>query len=253
MGRTGETLRAARLAKQVSLQQVEKETKIKLKHLEALESGQFANLPAPVYARAYLRTYAQYLGLDPAPLLRSFNEECDVKEPRGVQSEVKVRGGGPVVTPGPFIAVGIVTLVVVAAFYLYQQYSLFVGNWSSGSGADGGLTMMATPEPTQAVVIQPTATPAPTATPTPRTDVTIEVKVIQRCWFRVVVDGAEVYQGTLEAGDSRSWTGKDKIWMRAGNPSGVEVVFNGKPQGRLAPAGSGPLNIEWSTSQVPGH
>ncbi len=65
----GEQLRAARESQQISLEQVEAETRIRLKFLVAMEAGDFDALPNPVVARGFLRSYATYLGLDPTPLL----------------------------------------------------------------------------------------------------------------------------------------------------------------------------------------
>jgi len=58
-------LQAAREARGVDLFRVERDTKIRMKYLTAMEQGDFAELPADVYARGFLRNYASYLGLDP--------------------------------------------------------------------------------------------------------------------------------------------------------------------------------------------
>lgn len=58
-------LRVAREARGVDLFRVERDTKIRVKYLAAMEQGHFSELPADVYARGFLRNYASYLGLDP--------------------------------------------------------------------------------------------------------------------------------------------------------------------------------------------
>jgi hypothetical protein len=60
-----ERLRIAREARGVDLFRVERDTKIRVKYLKAMELGQFSELPGAVYARGFLRNYASYLGLDP--------------------------------------------------------------------------------------------------------------------------------------------------------------------------------------------
>jgi cytoskeletal protein RodZ len=71
----GETLRIARERRGLTLEQVSRETKIPLRHLDALEHDNPAALPGPFYQRAQIRTYARALKLDPnlllAPLERS--------------------------------------------------------------------------------------------------------------------------------------------------------------------------------------
>ena len=60
----GNALVEARKARGLTLRDVERDTRISTKYLQALEDGHLDVLPAPVYARAFMRTYAQYLGLD---------------------------------------------------------------------------------------------------------------------------------------------------------------------------------------------
>src|SRR5258707_667736 len=60
----GETLQQARERKGVDLYRAERDTKIRLRYLSALEDGDYAELPAPVYTKGFLRNYAIYLGLE---------------------------------------------------------------------------------------------------------------------------------------------------------------------------------------------
>ncbi len=72
MSPLGETLQRARLSKNVTFEDAERVTRIPRKYLEALELEDYGRLPAPVYARGFLRSYASFLGLDPAELLPFF-------------------------------------------------------------------------------------------------------------------------------------------------------------------------------------
>ncbi|MEX0782242.1 MAG: helix-turn-helix transcriptional regulator [Dehalococcoidia bacterium] len=63
------TLRSARIQRGLTIEQVAQDTRISARFLEALENEAFQELPAPVYVRGFLRSYANYLRLDPAPLL----------------------------------------------------------------------------------------------------------------------------------------------------------------------------------------
>jgi len=72
MGELGNTLSRARRARAITLQDVERDTHVSRRYLEALENEDFSIFPAPVYARGFLRTYARYLGLNPEELIRIF-------------------------------------------------------------------------------------------------------------------------------------------------------------------------------------
>lgn len=83
MGTIGPRLRAAREARNLTIEQAAQDTRISLRFLEALEREDFDELPAPVYVRGFLRSYGNYLGLEPQSLL----DELD--------------GGGAVATQRP--------------------------------------------------------------------------------------------------------------------------------------------------------
>jgi cytoskeleton protein RodZ len=60
----GTSLRETRVRRQVEIAQAEQATKIRAKYLRALEDEQFELLPSPTYVKGFLRSYAEYLGLD---------------------------------------------------------------------------------------------------------------------------------------------------------------------------------------------
>jgi hypothetical protein len=72
MGELGNTLSRARRARGITLEDVERDTHVSKRYLNALETEDFTIFPAPVYARGFLRTYSRYLGLNPEELIRVF-------------------------------------------------------------------------------------------------------------------------------------------------------------------------------------
>ena len=73
MFQIGATLRETRVRRSLSLKQAEDDTKIRIKYLQAMENEEFDALPAPAYAKGFLRTYATYLELDPELILDEYN------------------------------------------------------------------------------------------------------------------------------------------------------------------------------------
>lgn len=69
MDEIGHILREARENKGLTLEEVQAQTRINVRYLTALESGQYGALPTPVHVRGFLRNYARFLGLEPQPLL----------------------------------------------------------------------------------------------------------------------------------------------------------------------------------------
>ncbi|HEY5476967.1 MAG TPA: helix-turn-helix domain-containing protein [Tepidiformaceae bacterium] len=72
MSELGLVLIRAREARGLTLEDAERDTRISRRYLQALEAEQFEVIPAPVYARGFLRSYSSYLGLDPQEVLALF-------------------------------------------------------------------------------------------------------------------------------------------------------------------------------------
>jgi cytoskeleton protein RodZ len=95
MATLGETLQQAREQMGVSLNEAERETRIRSKILAAFEDDNQADLPAPVYARGLLRNYATYLGVNPETALGLFDGQTNVG--RGRRSTQPLHTLAPVV------------------------------------------------------------------------------------------------------------------------------------------------------------
>ncbi|MGE5654177.1 MAG: helix-turn-helix domain-containing protein [Bacillota bacterium] len=72
LGQIGQRLAQARMAKGLTLEQVQEITKIRIRYLEALEAEDWPALPGEVYLRGFLKTYAQLVGLDPVETLQLY-------------------------------------------------------------------------------------------------------------------------------------------------------------------------------------
>jgi transcriptional regulator with XRE-family HTH domain len=75
----GEIFSQARAAKGLPLAQAAEITKIKIQTLAAIEANDFSRMPAPLYARGFIKLYAECLGLDPAPLIEEYNRMMAAK------------------------------------------------------------------------------------------------------------------------------------------------------------------------------
>jgi cytoskeletal protein RodZ len=127
--RLGELLLEARERKGVDLYRAERDTKIRVKYLAALERGDFKELPGQVYTKGFLRNYALYLGLDPEAVLEQWKAEAGATRPAEpviiAPRPLEAPRGGLTFTPGVFMA-ALLTLVIVAfAGYVGLQLMRF--------------------------------------------------------------------------------------------------------------------------------
>lgn len=129
----GELLLAARERKGVDLATAEADTRIRARFLDALERGEFEELPGHVYTKGFLRNYATYLGLDPDAMVVRWKEEIGAVHPS--HEQVVIRPRRPSVPHRPAVfgrgsyAVGIAALLVlVFAGYVGLQLVRAVGS-----------------------------------------------------------------------------------------------------------------------------
>lgn len=88
MSELGQQLREARLQKGMSLDDVQEVTKIRKRYLEAIEAGDYKVLPGSFYVRAFIKTYAEAVGLNPDQLLEGHKQDVPKPEPEATMEPV---------------------------------------------------------------------------------------------------------------------------------------------------------------------
>jgi hypothetical protein len=147
--RLGEWLRSARLGKGLTFTEVERTTRINRHYLEALETEHFDVLPAPVYARGFLRSYARALGLDPEEAIALL--PADLPRPPGLDPLPGLRRAGadapalpfPTLPSIPFAGRGwaiVSGLIVLAVALLWILPALGDRGGAQNPGAGGAAT-----------------------------------------------------------------------------------------------------------------
>jgi cytoskeleton protein RodZ len=214
----GSSLREARLRQGLDFVEIEQATKIRGKHLRALEDEQFDLLPAQTYVKGFLRTYAEYLGLDGQLYVDEFNSRYATGEedappvtrsrpsrpPRRVESRAVVLA---------LVGIAIVTALVIAAF-------------RSGGGDE---QRVATPPP-------PTTTKKQQKRERPRRAAPRRVTLVLTAangssWVQAHAGsaaGRQLYQGTLEPGQAQRLRAPRRIWLNVGQPASLTWKLNGR-------------------------
>jgi cytoskeletal protein RodZ len=164
----GEQLREARETKGLDLHRVERDTKIRTKYLEALESGDFGDLPGEVYARGFLRNYATYLGLDADEVVDEWRGESGRPAPvvpakPGFVGPQPMRIRRGVVFQRSHIVIAIVAIIVIAVgSYFGYQVTRFLQYPSVAVSDPSGQKTLQLPAGTTSYVLKGTATPGTT-------------------------------------------------------------------------------------------
>jgi cytoskeletal protein RodZ len=162
MLRAGQKLKEERLKKKLSLDDVEKGTKIKKNFLTAIEKSEYNKLPSSSYAHGFVRNYAEFLGLPVQEILALFRREFDERRVYKVLPESMVRG--PEVPKRKFrintkILLVLGVLMLLASFILYQfRYAflnppLYIENPAENARTTQDVTVSGTSDPNATVTV----------------------------------------------------------------------------------------------------
>ena len=128
----GERMKKIRDERRLSLGDVSRSTKIQIKYLQYLEEGAYLKLPADVYVKGFLRSYAVFIGLNELALIKQFEREKGIhKNIKKVSNEDNdtqkpVNFSSLVITPKMIIVSAILLFVFASFTYLYIEVNNFV-------------------------------------------------------------------------------------------------------------------------------
>jgi len=240
----GDSLANARRQVGLTITDVSQQTRIRESIIRAIEQGDFSACGGDFYARGHIRSIAVAVGLDPVPLISEYDAEhgplgaisaAEVFEP---SRPVKIR------EPRRGPSLGLIAAVVLLAIIGFGAYRL-VSHHNGTSAAAAPPTH----RPTASAKPKATAHPSPRPTPTP-SDVVIHLTANEDCWVLLTSshDGSQIYMGVVPAGSSMTWTEKQAVSVRLGNPGGIVLTVNGKRQN---PGTAQPVTLSFSPGTSP--
>jgi cytoskeleton protein RodZ len=222
----GNSLREARYRQQLELSEVELATKIRSRYLQALEEENFEALPAQTYVKGFLRTYADYLGLDGQLYVDEYNSryaigEDEPREPVVVRRSTSVhQRHRHLERRGVLLGLGVIAVLcafIIAAF-----------KFSGGGDNNPPIPNLGT-----------TTTAAKKKHPKPKQQRNVAPPVKIRffviatagnCWMEVrnySANGKALYTGTLQYRQSQFFRAR-RLWINFGNPANVKASVNGR-------------------------
>ena len=219
----GARLRAAREAKQISLREIAATTKISVSALEALEENDVAQLPGGIFTRAFVRSYATEVGLDPEEVMRDFVAQVPVE---GIDEEEKYDSQSrehDLFQSQQRMAATVLKLVAISAAVLL----LYLG-WAVTTGTDAPEAPVAETAP---ALLAPVAgsvrtEPPVTAEPMSQESLTIVLRPRGDCWVSLTIDGELVFEDLMHAGDRESYAAADEMRLIVGDAGAFGFTIN---------------------------
>jgi len=222
----GATLREARVRKRLTLQQVEDDTKIRVKYLQAMENEEFDAMPGATYAKGFLRGYSTYLGLDPEIILDEYRSRYRQPADTGPFS------GSSALRPRQHRRrSGLAFVAVVAVLILALIYVVGLRG-SHGSTGPTVPPSVLSPSPS------PSGTPRATSTPSATHSVaagqsTISIVANAPCYVevrKISATGTPIFQATMAKGASKFLTPRGTVAIVVGgNPGNLTLTVNDQP------------------------
>jgi cytoskeletal protein RodZ len=251
----GDTLAEARRQAGLTVTQVSKQTRIRESLVRAIEHSDFIPCGGDFYARGHIRSIAEVVGVDPAPLIRQYDEEhASQVSMRAAQifepvTPIKIREPGR----GRFgKAVAVVALAAVG-FGVYQFATRTPHTGHPSANAAATLRPQPAAKEKAKPAVHSAARTARQAPAYPAGTAVISVVARQPCWVGLsAANGRSLGQTVVQAGQSRTWKERSKVALTVGNPSGVTLRVNGRVErlqaGRVAhvsinPAGKSPTVV----------
>jgi hypothetical protein len=206
----GNSLREARHRRRIDFGVAEQATKIRSGYLRALEDEQFEQLPSPTYVKGFLRTYAEYLGLDGQLYVDEYNSRFvagdDWDGPRRSRARHAQRSRG-IETSIVLVALGLIAVVTIVVISAWQ----FAGGPNAKKPAGSGRSAAAE------------SPGAPIAY--------LRIEALRGSSYLAVhrngPSGPIVFQGTLQKGAQEPFSG-EHFWMDLSSPENLTLVVGGK-------------------------
>lgn len=235
----GAGLRQRREERRISLRQIAASTKISPGALEAIERDDIKRLPGGIFTRAFVRTYAAELDLDPENTLAAFLAQfpAAVVDPDAASHDEQPRGPRLL----RVAARAAVVLLPLAALLLWALLGMRSREAQQQAVSEAG--SLPAPDATGAAVIHPgsDAAAAPEVLPAVHETGTMRVVLAMKsdCWVSAIADSRPVVDRMLRAGERVELTANESIVLKAGDAAAIALQINGKTGRSLGRAGQG--------------
>ena len=247
MSNFGATFRKARETAGLPLEKIAAETRISTRFLQAIESESFELLPGGIFNRGFIRSYAEYLGLDPEQAVADYDRmSAKVQEPlevlRNEERESSRRSDRNLIP----IAAAILVVSIVAYYLITRKPAADVAEQAPPAAAVAKVEAPPVetitppppetpPKPEPEVVQQPQ--PVAPAPQPPQSTLALDVTAKNQTWIKVTTDGTVVFGDVLQSGTERRFSAERFINITIENAAGATIKINGRDLGRLGTEG----------------
>jgi cytoskeleton protein RodZ len=237
----GGKLRLARERRGISLRQIAASTKISIAALEALERNDVSKLPGGIFTRAFVRSYAHEVGLDPGETVHEFLERFQGNPAAGMSPAISTDGSSFQTRQriaGVFLKLALISVPVLGALV---YFTLRTRPAESGTPPPGTATTAPPRREPAEPVSTPAASPAVPSAVTPPAPATrpmmLELHPTGECWVRLTVDGRPALSRLMLAGDKEVRQVRETAIIEVGDAGVFAFSIDGREGKALGQSG----------------
>jgi cytoskeleton protein RodZ len=241
----GARLRAAREAKQITLREIAATTKISVSALEAVEQNDVTRLPGGIFTRAFVRAYANEVGLDAEETMRDYIEQVPPETVKEASRADLLADGYDEFKSQRRMAGTAMTLLVVGIPLAGGLLYLGTRDFTAVDEAAGRVVETqpaAVNESLAASESTVVALPVAGANESDDQDAVAELLslVLQPtddCWVSLTIDGVLIFSRVMQGGERESYQAGDEIVINIGDAGAFEFTINQRPGRSLGAPG----------------
>lgn len=249
----GRYLKDEREKSGTSLEQMQKDTKIRYKYLQSIEEGNFSVLPGgSVYTLGFLKNYARAINLDEHKIIEKYKQisERDLLPPKEPQKQEKEYQDKIIIDIKLKDKHKKLIILGVGIFLLFYMVFICSSLLNSPAPEETQISSGNEQQMEQHEEFPDDSLPATSDDLEPKQPTQPEIEVIEnstnktvylvkndklevsieavsgRCWIRVLTDGNFQYEETIHPGDVRTITGEQQVFIRIGNPGALNIAIN---------------------------
>lgn len=246
-GGFGGKLREARERRGISLRQIANATKISIGALEALERNQLSRLPGGIFSRAFVRSYAIEVGLDPDATIQEFiaqfpRDSLTAGHSASEHSEDDEALESHRRLASAFLRLLAVSLPIAGVVLYYGAGRHWPGAAPGSDSREESSAQLDASASEAAPAVEPTrpepastsASPAapivgaPAASPAATDLIMVVVSAVRPCWVSATVDGTTAIQRQLRAGERLTLEVRRELVLTAGDAGALTLTLNGQ-------------------------
>ena len=208
--------------------------------LEALERSDLSRLPGGIFTRAFIRAYAQEVGLDPDRTIQDFIAELPPEAATATAHPAAIEDGEKLDSDRKAVAtalrLALVSLPIIGLVIYYGTHRTPAAPRVSAPAAESQTPPAEPPvepqrpaDPVAATPDPPVPVPATAPVAVPQTSgISMAIAPTAQCWVSLNADGEQVFSGLMNAGDKRTVTAKEQIALNVGDAGAFVYTLNGR-------------------------